>query len=300
MNMTRAVRAAIATGVWLLASGCGSSGDSPTSPSTGTSSTPTPTGAVTSAGGVVTGGSARLNVPAGAVAGSVAMSLRNVGAPSLDPYAALGTVTELVIPGSLASPATLSVSYAPSLVPWGIDPREMRLHILDGATWRAVAGSVPNPAASEVSAPVSSGGTFAVRWVPGSGVDCEGVDSRQFDFWIGVWDLRERGTSHGTNTITRNGCVVEEDFRSLGGGIGRSVSFLSALDGRWYQTYIDSAGNRLPLGGGLESDTMILHAQPGGYRATWRALSADRVRFTQESGSASSWTITFDSVYERK
>ena len=62
----------------------------------------------------------------------------------------------------------------------------------------------------------------------------------------------------------------------------------------------DPVHRRRPLGGGLESDTMILHAQPGGYRATWRALSADRVRFTQESGSASSWTITFDSVYERK
>src|SRR5262245_30266222 len=121
MNVNGGTRAAIAACAWMLASACGSSGGGPTSPSTGPAGTPNPSGAVTSAGGVVTGGPARLNVPAGAVTGSVSMSLRGVGAPAVDPYAALGTVTELVIPAALATPATLTVTYTPSLIPWGID-----------------------------------------------------------------------------------------------------------------------------------------------------------------------------------
>src|ERR1700722_1080036 len=58
-------------------------------------------------------------------------------------------------------------------------------------------------------------------------------EQKQFDFWVGEWDLtwpaaKEGQLDHGTNSIRRvlDGCVVEENFSAGSAGHlrGKSVS----------------------------------------------------------------------------
>lgn len=278
----------------VAAGACGGSG-SPAGPST-----PPTTPGVGPGGGTVDGPTARLVVPANALATTVALTLRNTTAVPLDPYAAVGGGVEVGPAGTtFSTPATLALRYTTEQPPLGIDPRELRLHVLEGGEWRLVPGGAADPAAREVTAPITAAGTYGVRWVVGPGVLCNGPEARQFDFWLGSWDLTVGTRLDGVNEITRHGCVIEEDFQSAGGSRGRSVSFLGA-DRQWYQTYIDSTGARLPLRGRLEGGNMVLYHELGVGRASWLPLGRDRVRFIQESLSGGVGTITFDSVYVRR
>lgn len=294
MDATRGIACSLLASA-LAACGGGSAG--PTAPSTTLPATPT----VGAAGGTVSGASSRLVVPAGALAQPVALTLRGTTAVPLDPYAVVNGSVEVGPAGTaFATPATLLLRYASAQPPLGVDPRELRLHVLEGGEWRPVPAGSVDPAAGEVSAPITAAGIFGVCWVVGTSVVCAGADARQFDFWLGAWNLVVPNGVAGTNDIVRNGCVLEEEFREVSGTIGRSVSFLSSADRRWYQTYIDSRGGRVPLHGVLEGRDMVLYQEPGGARSTWQPLDADRVRFFQEAANGGAWRTTFDSTYVRR
>src|SRR5215470_2046859 len=87
-----------------------------------------------------------------------------------------------------------------------------------------------------------------------SALPCSGTEWRQFDFWIGEWNLTwpspdGKGTENGTNTITRvlGDCVVLENF--TGGGSnpmrGMSLSTFSPKLQKWQQTWVDDQGSYL-------------------------------------------------------
>jgi hypothetical protein len=280
-----------------LVAACGGGGASgPAAPVPVPSAAPT----IGAAGGTVNGAAATLVVPANALASPVAVSVRGTTSVPLDPYAAVGTAVDVGPAGTaFAAPATLVLRYTAAQAPWGIDEGELRLHELRGGAWAPLAGSGVNPSAREVAAPIMAAGVYGVRWI-GPAADCRSREDRQFDFWIGSWNLLlPGGALSGTNDITRNGCVIEEEFHAGGGSIGRSVSFWSPRDAHWYQTYIDSMGNRLALRGVLEGSDMVLYHDSGG-RSTWSPLSTDRVRFYQEAPNGGGWRIGFDSTYTRR
>jgi len=58
---------------------------------------------------------------------------------------------------------------------------------------------------------------------------CSSLEAKQFDFWVGEWDLtwqdKDGNTQTGSNIITKtlNNCVIEENFTG-GSFIGRSLS----------------------------------------------------------------------------
>jgi len=95
---------------------------------------------------------------------------------------------------------------------------------------------------------------------------CSQPEARQFDFWIGTWDLfwGEGDAQKGVNVITAElgDCVVEENFAGDGGGtefIGNSVSVYNAKSGKWRQTWVDNRGGYLVFEGGMEDDRMVLY-----------------------------------------
>ena len=65
---------------------------------------------------------------------------------------------------------------------------------------------------------------------------CAAVELKQFDFWVGDWDLTWPGkqaneTGHGSNTIKRilDGCVIQENFSGEAAHLrGTSVSTFDA------------------------------------------------------------------------
>jgi Protein of unknown function (DUF1579) len=96
---------------------------------------------------------------------------------------------------------------------------------------------------------------------------CTLAEQKQFDFWVGEWDVTFPGntadsTGHGTNNITRvlDGCVVQENFYSKDAQDlrGISVSTYDTRDGKWKQTWVDNQGGYLDFTGGFKDGQMIL------------------------------------------
>ena len=140
---------------------------------------------------------------------------------------------------------------------------------------------------------------------------CAGPVHRQFDFWVGTWDVTgPAGKFAGVNRIepVDGGCALAESWSSAGGGYtGRSLNSVGS-DGRWRQTWVDSSGLRLELVGGLVDGKMVLEgetpaneagAPPVRNRITWSPEPEGRVRQHWETAvdGGKSYTTAFDGMY---
>src|SRR5579872_7532679 len=71
---------------------------------------------------------------------------------------------------------------------------------------------------------------------------CASTEYRQFDFWLGDWDVFER--SDGSRVATARvrsilgGCVLLEEYRDLNGQGGNSFTLYDASRGVWHQTWV--------------------------------------------------------------
>jgi hypothetical protein len=77
------------------------------------------------------------------------------------------------------------------------------------------------------------------------GQACKAAGYRQFDFWVGQWDVRgPAGGLAGTNIVSSKlgGCVIEESWTGAGGGHGRSLNFYDASNDTWSQMWVSSGG----------------------------------------------------------
>ena len=92
---------------------------------------------------------------------------------------------------------------------------------------------------------------------------CSSPEAKQFDFWIGEWDLtwqdKDGNTLTGSNSISKilNSCVIEENFTG-GEFIGKSFSVYNPVKKLWQQTWVDNEGSYLEFAGGFEDGKMIL------------------------------------------
>jgi hypothetical protein len=142
---------------------------------------------------------------------------------------------------------------------------------------------------------------------------CTAPEYRQFDFWIGDWDVLDpAGKLLGTNRITREyaGCVLQEHWEARGPQAQRGSSFNTYYAGerRWHQTWVDSTGGFLLLDGGLVGQSMVLGGEMVGrrgrlkHRITFTPLPDGRVRQFWESSpdGGQTWNVTFDGTYVRR
>jgi hypothetical protein len=258
-------------------------------------------------GGTVSayGGSVTLEVPAGALEAATSIAIRQVALGTIDPSQVLGTAYA-VDPGSvtLTAPATLTVSYAGGVGPSGVPETEYRVHRAVGDHLQTLGGTV-DPGNATVAAPVTQLGTFIVARAP-SQTPCTAPEYRQFDFWVGRWDVTIAGPSTTPTpsdiTLEEGGCAVFENFAD---GDGRSINVYNPGDGMWHQTYRFVNGQRLVLTGGLEGAAMVLSTTrpeepPGSFeRWTWTELGDGRVRQVQEFSRDGGVTVQtgFDGTY---
>ena len=147
--------------------------------------------------------------------------------------------------------------------------------------------------------------------LPGAG--CAAPQYRQFDFWLGQWEVIDpTGTTfQGTNIIESelDGCVVEENWTGAGGVSGRSINFYDASADVWSQMWVAAGGGLggvLLLEGGLVGESMVMSgtrvfADFGGFTVedtiAWTLLPDRTVR--------QFWTTTpnigiFDGRYHRR
>ncbi|MGH2454850.1 MAG: hypothetical protein ACRDHD_01120 [Candidatus Limnocylindria bacterium] len=148
-----------------------------------------------------------------------------------------------------------------------------------------------------------------------SGGTCTAPEHRQFDFWIGDWDVHDpEGTPVGRNRITAlfEGCALREEWSGASGHRGTSLNAWSASRGSWHQTWVDSSGLVLLLDGSLRDGAMILEGtapSPDGsgagvrHRISWTVMDGnpDRVRqHWQVAAEDGTWQTAFDGRYVRR
>jgi hypothetical protein len=139
--------------------------------------------------------------------------------------------------------------------------------------------------------------------------DCTGAEYRQFDFWIGEFDVRSPdGQLAGHNVIepTLNGCVLTEHWTGTDGSEGRSVNFYDRREQRWNQVWIDDRGGVLRLAGGIVDGSMLLEGTTSGkdgavrrHRIRWTPNPDASVRQHWESSTddGATWATVFDGIY---
>jgi hypothetical protein len=130
---------------------------------------------------------------------------------------------------------------------------------------------------------------------------------RQFDFWVGSWDVYDRsGNRAGQSRIERilGDCVVLENWK--GTSEGKSWNTWNPARKRWEQSWVDSSASPVFFTGQLENGVMVYHSdqpQPDGKpyerRLTFTPLSGKRVRqFSQGTADGGkTWTTEYDLIY---
>ena len=139
---------------------------------------------------------------------------------------------------------------------------------------------------------------------------CDGAEWREFDFWVGQWDVQlGDGTPAGSNSIesTENGCLIVEHWRSVGGGTGTSINFRDPSSGKWRQQWV-SPGAQIDITGGIDDGSMVLDgyivyvqgAVRRPFRGKWTPLEDGRVRQFFEEFDDGAWKPWFEGFYGRR
>lgn len=134
---------------------------------------------------------------------------------------------------------------------------------------------------------------------------------RQFDFWIGEWDVTVQGQMAGTNVIQLilGNCVIQENWTGSKGGAGKSFNFFNAAANRWQQTWVDNSGGVLEFSGEFRDGAMRFLAETpnkgGGKtlsRMTFTPLPEEKVRQLVENSKdeGKTWSVAFDGLYSRR
>ena len=142
-------------------------------------------------------------------------------------------------------------------------------------------------------------------------VACSAPENRQFDFWIGDWEVTTPdGKPAGTNLVTRElgGCVLHEHWKGKGGMSGESFNAYRPATRTWHQTWVDDRGTVLLLDGALEGGAMVLR---GAERNVAGKPTLDRITWTpkgeevhqvweQSTDGGGTWSTVFHGVYRRR
>jgi hypothetical protein len=143
---------------------------------------------------------------------------------------------------------------------------------------------------------------------------CSRPEHRQFDFWIGEWDVTlPDGRPAGVNRIRsiHGGCALREEWTGASGSSGTSLNAYDPVAGRWHQTWVDNDGLLLRLDGGMNGGTMELEGTTVGadgvrtlQRIRWTPLGGTPARVRQlweaSTDGGRTWRAVFDGVYRRR
>jgi len=152
--------------------------------------------------------------------------------------------------------------------------------------------------------------------MPHDAEPCAHPAHREFDFWIGEWDVHDAdGTLAGRNLIEPlfGGCVLRETWNGTAGLRGTSLSMYSEGRRAWHQTWVDSSGSLLTLDGGLRDGVMVMEGSTPArddpavtlrHRISWAIIDGDPDRVRQHwqvsRDDGQTWETAFDGRYARR
>jgi tetratricopeptide (TPR) repeat protein len=137
---------------------------------------------------------------------------------------------------------------------------------------------------------------------------------KQFDFWLGEWDVQANGQPHGPasrSSIQRivEGCVIFENYTQPGGYSGKSFNFYDASLKKWRQTWVDSAGNVGEFSGPYkdnaiwyEGESHMANGTTILRKMTLSKIDEDHIRQYSEASTdgGKTWNVSYDLIYTRK
>ena len=157
--------------------------------------------------------------------------------------------------------------------------------------------------------------------------DCSAAEHRQFDFWIGEWDVVPNpatqpqntapppaGRKPAVNVIERahGGCVLIENWDSGTGGSGQSFNLFDRSRQRWHQTWVDNGGGLHQYWGALADGSMVFEGEvplpPASrfqgrrtVRLSFIPMGPDKVRqFSESLNVDGTWSVNYDLIYTRR
>jgi hypothetical protein len=151
---------------------------------------------------------------------------------------------------------------------------------------------------------------------------CQRPEQRQFDFWVGDWDLASPGSKSGElihhhNTIKRilGSCIVQENFVGSDAPeqapqlLGTSISVFDVNSAQWKQTWVDNQGSYLDFTGEFKDNQMILSREatrPDGthvmQRMVWKNIRPNEFDWSWERSkdNGQTWEVLWPIHYKRK
>lgn len=145
---------------------------------------------------------------------------------------------------------------------------------------------------------------------------CSLPESKQFDFWLGEWNLSWKDADgkdlSGTNKINKilDGCVIQENFETADGTFkGTSVSLYNQRLNKWQQTWVDNAGAYLDFTGEFSNDRMELsrdakdkNGNPIKLRMIFYNITNNEFDWNWEKSddNGSNWKVLWKIHYKRK
>jgi hypothetical protein len=147
--------------------------------------------------------------------------------------------------------------------------------------------------------------------LPAAEPGCADPRARQFDFWVGDWDVynREGGAIVGHSVVepVLDDCVLQENWEGVSGSAGTSLNFFDPDRQAWRQLWVWREGTTLELEGRFEAGRMVLQGpgkgedgQPNQNRITWFDNDNDTVRQLWEvsADAGKTWVVVFDGLYQ--
>lgn len=135
---------------------------------------------------------------------------------------------------------------------------------------------------------------------------------REFDFWIGEWDVYKQDTDTivGKSKIEQivDGKVIKETYHSTTSKYhGTSLNTYNPRTDQWEQFWVDNSGLTLHITGNIEDHKMVLQnkisTEKGilSNKVKWQKNKNNTVRQTwsQSTDQEKTWKVVFDGEYRK-
>jgi hypothetical protein len=141
---------------------------------------------------------------------------------------------------------------------------------------------------------------------------CAAPNYRQFDFWIGDWDVFD--VDNPAIKVARvrveamlNQCVLHETYEGSDGHQGQSFSIFDASRQVWHQSWVTNDGQLLIVEGGMQAGAMILNGadrtangKERRVRGIWKPVNEGvRESATRSTDGGVTWQPWFDLLFRR-
>ncbi|HLJ47370.1 MAG TPA: DinB family protein [Bryobacteraceae bacterium] len=131
---------------------------------------------------------------------------------------------------------------------------------------------------------------------------------KQFDFWLGEWDVEVSGQKIARSRIEKisDGCIIQENWMPFNGLSGKSWNFYNPASKKWEQVWIGPDGGVLKVQGEATAGKMSFQGiddLPDGRtkpaRLTLTLLPDHTVRQVSERSDdgGKTWTAGFEGIY---